>query len=497
MKEGKKIGWVITCFLFVFSILSCEKTEKVPVESFKWIDKEEQIDLSWTAEVGAKTFPDRREFRVNDYGAAADTNKLSTEAIQNAIDACAQSGGGRVTFSPGHYKTGALFVKNGVDLHLDREVVLYGSQAITDYPEFQTRVAGIEMVWPGALINIIDSDNAAVSGEGLIDCQGNVFWDLYWTMRKDYEKRGLRWIVDYDAKRVRGILVSNSKNVTLKDFSIMRSGFWCIQVLYSQYCTLNNLTINNNIGGHGPSTDGIDIDSSSFILVENCDVDCNDDNICLKAGRDADGLRVNRPTENIVIRHCTARKGAGLITCGSETSGGIRNVMGYDLKAQGTSTVLRLKSSLNRGGFIENIYLTDVEADSIARVIEAGLNWNPSYSYSKLPEEYVGQPIPSHWETMLMPVEPEERGYPSFRNIYLSNINARNVGQFISAAGWNEELKLINFNLYNIYAECEKAGKIIYTDGFSMRNTQLKIKDKEKILLRDNTSLVAELNYHE
>ncbi|MDL2241699.1 glycoside hydrolase family 28 protein [Bacteroidales bacterium OttesenSCG-928-L03] len=497
MKKGQKIYWVITSLWLAFTAVSCEKAEKVPVDSFSWIDKEDKIDLSWTAEVGAKTFPEGKEFRVNDYGAVADSSVLSTKAIQKAIDECAAAGGGRVTFAPGEYKTGALFVKSGVDLHLNGEMVLYGSQNIADYPEFETRVAGIEMVWPGALINLIDCDNAAVSGNGLIDCQGSVFWDYYWNLRKDYEQRGLRWIVDYDAKRARGILVSNSKNVSLTNFSLVRTGFWGIQVLYSRHCTLNKLTINNNVGGHGPSTDGIDIDSSAFILIEYCEVDCNDDNICLKAGRDADGLRVNRPTENILIRHCTAQKGAGLITCGSETSGGIRNILGYDLKARGTATVLRLKSSLNRGGFVENIYLTGIEADSVARVIEAGLNWNPSYSYSKLPPEYEGQPIPSHWTTMLTPVEPEERGYPSFRNIYMSDVIARNVGQFISAAGWNEELKLLNFNLYNVYAECEKAGKIIYTDDFSMKNTQLRIKDKERILLRDNTNLLAELDYQE
>lgn len=116
-------------------------------------------------------------------------------------------------------------------------------------------------------------------------------------MRKDYEKRKLRWIVDYDCKRVRGMLISNSRHITLKDFTLIRTGFWGCQVLYSDQCTLNGLKINNNVGGHGPSTDGIDIDSSTNILIENCEVDCNDDNICLKAGRDADGLRVNRPTE--------------------------------------------------------------------------------------------------------------------------------------------------------------------------------------------------------
>ena len=169
-------------------------------------------------------------------------------------------------------------------------------------------------------------------------------------------------------------------------------------------------TINNNIGGHGPSTDGIDIDSSTNILIEHCDIDCNDDNICIKAGRDADGLRVNRPTENVVVRHCITRRGAGLITCGSETSGSIRNVLGYQLKAFGTSSALRLKSAMNRGGTVENIYMTQVEVDSVGSILAADLNWNPSYSYSRLPMEFEGKDIPEHWKVMLTPVEPKENG---------------------------------------------------------------------------------------
>ena len=78
-------------------------------------------------------------------------------------------------------------------------------------------------------------------------------------MREEYEKKNLRWIVDYDCKRVRGVLVSNSKHITLKDFTLVRTGFWACQILYSDHCSVSGLTINNNVGGHGPSTDGIDI----------------------------------------------------------------------------------------------------------------------------------------------------------------------------------------------------------------------------------------------
>lgn len=486
-----------TCAMALALLTGCnapkQGLEEIP--AFDWINSAQPIDLTWAKEVGAKTFPATKTFSANAFGAVNDSTVLSTEAIQAAIDSCHNAGGGIVTLDPGHYTTGALFVKKGVNLEIGKGVNLYASTNIDHYPEIPTRVAGIEMVWPSAVLNILDTENAAITGEGTIDCQGKVFWDKYWNMRKEYVKEGLRWIVDYDAKRVRGILVSNSSNVTLQGFTLMRTGFWGVQVLYSNHCTVDGLNINNNIGGHGPSTDGIDIDSSSYILIENCEVDCNDDNICIKAGRDADGLRVNRPTEYIVVRNCTTRKGAGLITCGSETSGGIRNVLGYNLKAQGTSATLRIKSALNRGGFVENIFMTDVVADSVKHILAADLNWNPSYSYSTLPKQFEGKEIPEHWKVMLTPVEPKEKGYPTFKNIYLANVKAVGSGQFITASGWNDTLRLENFQLHNIDAEVQQAGKIELTNDFILKQISLKVADKNRVELKENNNLIAEIDY--
>lgn len=488
--------------LFVFLICTTlalsgcnSKMDVEEVPSFQWVESNEGMDLSWSESVGAKRFPDGNLIEVNSYGAVNDTSKMSTQAIQAAIDFCSTSGGGTVTFKPGNYLTGALFVKKGVNLHIPKNVTLFASTNIQDYPESRTRIAGIEMDWPAAVINIIDTKNAALTGEGTIDCRGKVFWDKYWDMRREYEEEGLRWIVDYDCKRVRGILISNSSDVTLRGFMLIRTGFWGIQVLYSNNCTLEKLTINNNIGGHGPSTDGIDIDSSSRILVENCDIDCNDDNICLKAGRDADGLRVNRPTEYVVIRNCTVRKGAGLITCGSETSGGIRNILGYNLRAYGTTTVLRLKSAMNRGGFIENIYVSGVVADSVKTVFISELNWNPSYSYPALPERYSEEKIPDHWKVMLTPIEPKEKGYPNFQNVYLANVKATNSGTFILTSGMNDSLRLENFELYNLDIQADNSGKIAYTDDFKLKNISLKTNGSGPIIQENNNNLDMNVSY--
>lgn len=488
MKSIKIILLISATFI---SILSYGQS----TNAFNFLGEEQTPDLSWTCNVGASTFPKGIEIDASTYGLNNDTTALSTEAIQKAIDKCSINGGGTVNIKAGYYRIGAIFLKSNVNLHLNKGVTLIASEDINQYPEIKSRIAGIEMSWPSAVVNIIDAKNASISGEGTIDCRGKVFWDKYWNMRKDYEKRALRWIVDYDCKRVRGLLVSNSNNITLKDFTIMRSGFWACHILYSDKCTLYKLKINNNIGGYGPSTDGIDIDSSTNILVDNCTVDCNDDNICLKSGRDADGLRVNRPTENVIIRNCTVMRGAGLITCGSETSGGIRNILGYNLKAMNTSAALRFKSALTRGGTVENIYVTKVKACNVKTLLAADLNWNPSYSYSTLPKEFEGKEIPEHWEIMLTAVTPKEKGYPHFKNIWLSNVVAKNISNFISASGWSDELPLQHFHLNKIKAEVDKAGEIKLTEDFVIKNVHLKVKENKEVTLIDNKNAQIDITY--
>ena len=446
-------------------------------------------NMSWTKNVGTRKFPASKTiFRVNDFGKVSDTSVVSTKAIQSAIDACAKKGGGIVAFKPGVYLMGSIFLKSNVHLKIDKGVLIKGSQNFDDYPEIDTRIAGIEMKWPAALINIINQKNVAVSGDGKIDAQGKFCWDKYARMRKEYDAKGLRWIVDYDAKRVRTFLVQSSEDITLKGLTFSNAGFWTVQLLYSKHITVDGITVRNNENGHGPSTDGIDIDSSSWVLVENSDIDCNDDDFCLKAGRDWDGLRVNRPTEYVLIRKCVARKGGGLLTLGSETSGGIRHVLATDLVAKGTGNGFQIKSAVTRGGLVEDIHFENVVMDSVGNAFLYTMNWNPTYSYSTLPAGYNYDSIPAHWKTMLHKVEPPEKGVPHFKDIYVTNVQVKYAKKAMNASGY-EKSSLQNFNFSNVEINAATTGEINFAENWKINNMMIKAKDNSTVSIKNSNGV--------
>lgn len=434
--------------------------------------------LDWVNKVGAKSFPTGNKiFYVNNFGAINDTVTVNTKAIQKTIDECAANGGGIVAFKPGTYISGSIFVKSNVHLRIDKDVLLIGSQDFDDYPEIQTRIAGIETSWPAALLNCINVKNVAITGAGIVNAKGKFCWDKYWSMRKDYDKKGLRWIVDYDAKRVRTLLVQNAENITIKQLTFKNAGFWTIQLLYSTKLTVDGVIIKNNEDGSGPSTDGIDVDSSTWTLIENCDIDCNDDNFCLKAGRDWDGLRVNKPTAYVVIRKCIARRGAGLVTLGSETSGGIHHIYCTDLFAKHTDNGLRIKSATTRGGMVADVYFVNSVLDSVRTAYQFNLNWYPAYSYSELPKGYNIDSVPQHWKAMLQKVTPAEKGIPHTKNFYIENVKITNAQKAFEVNGLLQS-QIENFNFTNSLVTANVLGDMVYAKAWKYKNFEISITQK-------------------
>lgn len=421
-------------------------------------------------------------FVANDFGARGDGTTLNTVAIQKAIDAAAAAGG-TVTLKPGIYLTGSLFLESGVTLNIQEDVTLVGSEQLKDYPMLPTRIAGIEMTWPAALINVRDQHDVKIIGKGSIDGDGPVWWKSYWDLRATYEPKGLRWAADYDARRPRLILIQNSSQVSLGGGILLkRSGFRTLQILYSHDVHVDGVTIRNNEGGRGPSTDGIDIDSSHNVLVEHADIDVNDDALCLKAGRDADGLRVNRPTEHIVLRDSIVRSGAAAVTIGSETSGGFRDIEAYNITAlKGVPSGVLFKSAHTRGGFAEDIRIHDLTLTGVAIPIHITMNWNPSYSYAVIPAGMTD--VPDYYKVLATPV-PAARGLPHFRDVHIWNVKATGAREAFNVSAY-PDAPLEDFRLDHLDIEAATAGTIANAKNWRMEQNRIVTADGSQVKFTD------------
>ena len=428
------------------------------------------------------------EFRVSAYGAKGDGKTVDTAAIQRTIDAAAKAGNGTIVLDPGVYLSGSLFLKSGTHLRLDEGVEIRGVQDTAAYPVMQTRVAGIEMKWPAALINVYQQDGVEISGKGSIDGDGKLWWDQYRALRVAYEPKGLRWAADYDCQRPRLIQIYKSANVNLTGLTLKRSGFWTVHICYSSKVNVDGITIRNNIGGMGPSTDGIDIDSSADVLVAHCDIECNDDAICLKAGRDSDGLRVNRPTERIVIRDNTVRGGAAGVTVGSETSGGIRDVEASGLHVLGrVSNGILFKSASTRGGTVENINIHDVDILGTNAAIGITLNWNPAYSYATLPPGMTD--IPDYWRVLLTPVS-AEKGLPHIRHVRIGNVKSSGSARAFAVSSYANS-PLQDFAFQDLDMEAKAAGSIQNAENWKFTNTSVRATDGSHVVVKDSRGVTG------
>jgi polygalacturonase len=396
---------------------------------------------------------------------------------------------------PGAYLTGSLFLKSGMALRIDKGVKLIGAQDIRAYPVMPTRIAGIELSWPAALLNVYEQSDVKIFGEGTIDGNGKVFWDRFQSIRYDYEARGLRWAADYDAQRPRLIQVYNSSRIELgngaqgEHLQLTRSGFWTVQVVYSHDVKVSGITVRNNVDGKGPSTDGVDIDSSHTVLVENADIDANDDALCLKSGRDADGLRVNRPTENVVIRNSTVRSAYAGVTFGSETSGGIRKVRVHGLKVVGPVRYgILFKSAATRGGGASDIDIHDIAVEQAETGIRINLNWFPAYSYAKIPDSI--KDYPAYWKTLTTQV-PRDKGLPQVRDIRISRVTAKGLKTAVELEAY-ADAPLQNIRIEDVDLEADSLGTIRHARNVHFVNSRITSRDGKTIAL-DNAENISGL----
>jgi len=348
-----------------------------------------------------------KRYVVTSAGGVGDGQTLNTGVIQALIDKVAQQGGGILVVPKGTFITGALFFKQGVSLFIEKDAILKGSVNPQDYPQVHTRWEGVEREWTSALLNFTDMTGVELSGAGTVDGSGDVWLQRGASSlpRQTGQDQQMRPPQDRSGSpsnpgigRPRMICIQNCKRVRIANLKLRQQAIWCLHILYSVGVTVENLTItaDHNI----PSSDGIDIDSSRRVRVNNIDIDVNDDCISIKSGKDADGLRVNRPSEDIVVENSRFHYGHGGVAMGSETSGGIRKVEVRNCISDADNWApIRFKTQPSRGGVVENITYRDMQLKDTRQAFEFNMEWR-----------------------MVPPIAPPAKVLPVVRNITIRNI---------------------------------------------------------------------------
>jgi polygalacturonase len=359
---------------------------------------------------------------ITDTGAVGDDKTVNTAAIQNAIDRCAGlKGGGTLVVPKGTFRSGAIFLKQGVNLLVEKDGVLKGTANPDDYPDITTRWEGIEQTRMASFVNAESVTGLEISGPGTIDGAGDE-----WLQRNPNVRQASGFSAAAPAAsitpaqseaqrrgRPRLLGIQNSKDVRIAGLYLHNQAVWCLFVLYSQNVEIDGITIaaEHNI----PSSDGIDIDSSKHVHINHVYIEDGDDCISIKSGKDAEGLRVNRPAEDILIENSHFAFGQGGVAMGSETSGGIRNVTVLNcLMDSGNWAPIRFKTQPSRGNVVENITYKDIVLHQTRQAFEMNMEWR-----------------------MVPPILPPSNPLPIVRNIRIINVtgDVTSVGAIHGLAG--------------------------------------------------------------
>jgi hypothetical protein len=415
-------------------------------------------------------------YNVLDYGAKNDGSARSTEAIKKAIQAAAKAGGGTVYFPAGTYVTGAIQMVSNLVLNIDAGATLKFHTDLSEYPLVKGRYEGTEAITPSPLIGGENLENIAITGRGTLTTdnaewvkrtavpEAKSMWESIYERLEKHES-----VPESDYRKASPFLRPSfirpmkSKNVLIEGVHIVGSSMWTLHILYCENVVIRNVIVETN---PGHNTDGVDIDSSREVRISDSFFSTGDDAICIKSGKDADGRRVNRSTENVTITNCTIQHGHGAVVLGSETAGSIRNIAASNIVSQHTDKGVRIKSGRARGGTVENIRFDNwIIEDPAGAAIEV------TNYYTRIPNE------------------PVSVRTPIFRNITVSRMTVNRAPIAVSIEGL-PEMPIEGLHLMDIVATNVKAGlRAFNTEGLELHNISINPGQGPAFLIRKSTNL--------
>jgi polygalacturonase len=370
--------------------LACTRSEK-PEES-----SEQEAISAILNRIQLPEIPDAT-FHLLDFGTVDQLREDMKPAINSAIRACADAGGGKVVIPPGEYFCkGPIHLLSHVNLHLEEGATVVFSQNPSDYlPMVQVRWEGVECYNYSPYIYAWKQHDIAVTGKGRFD--GNASGGIFeWRYKQKpsqnlMREMGREGVPLEDRVFGEGHFIRMSffqpmfcERVLVSNVSIENVPFWVIHPTYCKSVTVKGIRVNSrNI-----NNDGVDPDSSEDVLIEDCWFNTGDDAIAVKSGRDQDAWRIGRPSKNIVVRNCHAENTLHGIAIGSEMGAGVEHVYVQNFSMKKVDKyALQFKSNKDRGGYIRNIWIDGLEIDSTGTAIFFTNDYH-SYSGGSYPSEF-------------------------------------------------------------------------------------------------------------
>jgi len=361
------------------------------------------------------------------YGAKADGVTKDTKAIQAAVEDCASAGGGTVRLSGGTFLTGPVLLKSNITLEIAKGAVLLGSPDRADYP--MVTFARNQTVQ--SLVSAVNAENVAITGEGVIDGNGKVWWD-YIVGARD------AGVLGNDRPRPFGVLFDHTKHVRMEGVTVQNSGMWQIVPYYADDVVIRNVRI---LAPKSPNTDAIDPFSSSNVVIDHVFSSTGDDNVAIKSGA-INSPGPDAPSKNITITDCTFESGHGL-SIGSEIAGGVQNVHAERIHFKGTDQGIRIKSARDRGNDVSGLTFKDITMEDVKTAI--------------LITEYYPHPAPAGE----VPAEPVGRLTPKFHDITIENVTATGSNSAGTIVGLPES-PVLGLTMKNVHIAAKTGMSIAY-----------------------------------